>query len=317
MAGKRGRLLRLYRYLYHHTDSRHRTPRRELMRQLGSNAAPYSRAMIREDIQALIDEGIDIRTQESTGTYYWLENREFELAEVKLLIDAVSASKFISKRQSAELIRKLKGLASDDQAAELTRHLYTADRVKPMNDQALRLIDDINTAINRRKKIEFRYYEYNADKRRVYRGNGKVYTNSPYGLIWDNDHYYMVGWSEEHKRIVQFRVDRMTRARISEEDSIPVPKGFRMEEYVQETFSMYGGELSTVVLECSNRLMNAVIDKFGVDVKTYRNTEDTFLAEVQVRISPTFYGWVSMFEGEITIKNESAGRSVHSAQCGS
>jgi predicted DNA-binding transcriptional regulator YafY len=164
-------------------------------------------------------------------------------------------------------------------------------------------VDAITDAINRGKKICFQYVEYDADKNKRLRHDGTKYYVSPYALVWDDNHYYMCGFSDARKKIVNFRVDRMLNTGMLEEDAVPMPEGLNMEEYVQHQFRMFAGDEIDVVLECRDDMMKYIIDQFGEEVETWPAAEGAFYAKVSVADSPTFYGWVFPFEGKVRIKS--------------
>lgn len=300
MGNNKGRLYLLYRYLYQNTDESHPASRRQIMNAVLGSEDTYTRNTVTSDIKELRDLGFDIpQIPDGTYLYYYLASREFEPEEIRLLMDAVSASKFITEKQSKILINKLRDFTSKYQAEKLTGNLYCSD-IKPTNSSAFYDVGAINNAINEKKRIQFHYLEYSPDKKKHARRSGKLYENSPYGLVWDNDHYYMVGWSDEHEKIVQFRVDRMKDTEVIDATAKRT-RGFKMKDYVRENFQMYSGEREEVKLQCDNALMNAVIDKFGENVKTSRETDDAFIAEVTVSQTPTFYAWIFEFGGRIKI----------------
>lgn len=299
MSNNKTRLFELYRYLYRNSDAQHSVTTQELISVVKEQEGKYSRNTVASDMNALISKGYDIVKIVSSGNSYYLGTREFEMQEIKLLIDAVSASKFITENQSRQLIRKLKQFASRYQAQQLTRNLYSSE-IKPASSAAIYCIDDINKAITRHRKIQFQYYDYAPDKTQHPRHDGKMYINSPFCLVWDHDRYYMVGWSDEHEKIVQFRADRMKNVEILSERAHS-RKGFKIAEYVRENFQMYEGTAIPVRLRCRNDLMNALIDQFGEKVPVQPNDDGTFIADVVVGDSPTFYGWVFQFMGGIRI----------------
>jgi predicted DNA-binding transcriptional regulator YafY len=192
-------------------------------------------------------------------------------------------------------------MVSKAQAEKIRRHLYTADRVKADNRQIYYTVDAITDAINEGKKISFQYFEYNGAKERLLRRDGAKYHVSPYALVWDDNHYYMLGFSDDRQRMVNYRVDRMCNTEMTEEAAVPMPAGFDMEEYVQHQFRMFAGEEVEVVLECRNDMMKYIVDQFGEDVETRKASDETFFAKVSVADSPTFYGWVFPFEGKVKI----------------
>lgn len=295
------RLILLIRYLHDHTDEEHPASTPELLEYLAGEGITTNRKTLKSDFDLLVDSGLDIVTVRSRpNRYYWGE-RVFELPELQLLIDAVLSSRFITKKKSRILARKLSGLASKSQRQELDRHIYAVSRVKPGNENIFYIVNEINHAISCRKAITFRYFEYDAEKKRVYRNDGEVYELSPYALFWNDDFYYVVGWSEKHENVSVFRVDRMDRVTVTEKKAVPRPKDFSINDYSQRIFEMFDGEAVTVKLECRDDLMKYIIDRFGIDVKTEIASEDTFYAWVEVALSPTFYAWVFRFAGDVRI----------------
>ena len=295
------RPFRMLKYLYENTDENHPVSTPELVKIFQSEDAHASRKTVKDDIDVLVGEGFDIVTVRSTQNSFFLANRKFEIPEIKLLIDAVSSSRFINKEKSAVLIEKLTGMVSKAQAEKIRRHLYTADRVKADNRQIYYTVDAITDAINEGKKISFQYFEYNGAKERLLRRDGAKYHVSPYALVWDDNHYYMLGFSDDRQRMVNYRVDRMCNTVMTEEAAVPMPAGFDMEEYVQHQFRMFAGEEVEVVLECRNDMMKYIVDQFGEEVETRPASKETFFARVSVADSPTFYGWVFPFEGKVRI----------------
>lgn len=302
MLGNKERVLQLLAYLEKYTDEDHTVTTSEIIQMFSDGEHSLNRKTVAADIECLQEQGFDIIKTGTRENAYFMGGRNFEVPELKLLIDAVSASPFISKKKSHELITKLTGFASKGQASQLKRHLYTADAVKPLTSQIYYTVDTINEAINREKKICFKYYEYLPTKKRVFRHGGKVYVESPYGLVWYGNHYYMIGWSETLGDIVQFRVDRMCGARILEDEQAVMPEGFSIDEYVQSKYGMYGGSATRhVTLLCNNERMDSIIDQFGEHVRTSVADRDHFIAEVVVSPSPNFYADIFRYHTEIMI----------------
>ena len=295
------RPFRLLKYLYENTDENHPVSTPELVKIFQAEDAHASRKTVKDDIDVLIGEGFDIVTVRSTQNSFFLANRMFELPEIKLLIDAVSSSRFINREKSAALIEKLTGMVSRAQAEKIRRHLYAADRVKADNHQIYYTVDAITDAIDEGKKICFQYYEYSGDKEKLLRRDGAKYCVSPYALVWDDNHYYMLAFSDDRQIMVNYRVDRMCNTEMTQETAVPMPAGFDMDEYVQHQFRMFAGEEVEVVLECRNEMMKYIVDQFGEDVETRKASDETFFAKVSVADSPTFYGWVFPFEGKVKI----------------
>ena len=297
------RLLLLQKYFIEKTDEEHQTDTFALMQFLENQNIPTNRKTLRADIKTLMDFGMDIVVLPSKPNKYFLGEREFELPELKLLVDAVASSRFITEKKSRALIQKLSKMASISQREELKRNIYPSSRAKSTNESSFYVVDTINEAINNHKKIAFRYFEYDVDKKKAFRHNGEFYEMSPYALIWNEDFYYVLGYSEYHGRVVTFRVDRIRDAQVLEERAKAKPKGFKVEDYAKKTFEMYDGEEETVRLLCDADLMKYVVDRFGEGVKTARSEDnpDSFIATVQIALSPTFYAWVFQFGGGIKI----------------
>jgi predicted DNA-binding transcriptional regulator YafY len=235
-----------------------------------------------------------------------LSSHLFTLPEVKLLMDAVESSKFITAKKSSELAEKLSQMTSVYQSEELKRNIYISERVKPMNEQIYYLVDNINTAINQGKQISFLYFHYNQYREEVPNNDGKRYHFSPYYLVWNEDHYYVVGFCEKHQRITTFRVDRMKSISILCSDAVPQPKDFNLPDFTRQVFDMYDGTKEKVTLLCKNELMNYIVDKFGDEVETSPTDDSHFKAVVEVSVSQTFFAWVFQFNGEVKIANPSA-----------
>ena len=206
-----------------------------------------------------------------------------------------------SSKKSEELIEKLSQMTSIHQAAELKSNLYVSERVKPLNEQIYYLVDNINTAINRGKQISFRYFHYDQHRKEVPNNDGKRYFFSPYCLVWNEDHYYAIGYSEKHRKLGTFRVDRMKEVEILSVDAAAKPADFNLPEFTRRVFDMYDGETKKVTLVCKNDLMNYIVDRFGDEVDTVPGDCGHFRAVAEVSVSQTFFAWVFQFNGDIRI----------------
>lgn len=260
------------------------------------------RTTLPRDISILQEYGMDIVTVHSTQTKYFVGKRMFEEPELRLLIDAVEASRFITGKKSRQLIAKLKSLTSIYRAESLSGNMVVSDPIKPDNEKVYYIADAINDAINEERRIAFQYYEYSGAKKKVLRNGGEIYQISPYGLVWSGDYYYVVGYSRKHRKVVSFRVDRIASTpEILPESADPRPEGFDLTRYAKEVFRMFDGETVTVELQCHNSLMKTIIDHFGEDVDVRPWDEFSFLLRADLAASPTFYGWVFGFGGKIRI----------------
>lgn len=297
----KARLLVLTKMFYELTDENHPMDTFEIIDYLGEHGVPANTKTLRSDIKLLKDQDIDIVTVSSRPNKYFLGDRLFEMPEIKLLLDAVASSRFITKSKSKELSRKLTNLTSNNQKKQLTRHMYTTGRVKPGNENVFYYVDLINNAIELKKKISFRIIEFDGRKKKVLRHDGEVYVMSPYAMYWSDDFYYVVGWSDKRETMAAYRIDRMEEPQILDEKVIKKPRGFRVTDYSHKVFEMFAGEEVRVKLECRNDLMKYVIDRFGMKFETERATDETTYCYVDVCLSPTFYGWVFGFKGNIRI----------------
>ena len=253
------------------------------------------------DVAALRSFGMEIQEVMSSQKRYNLISREYDIAEIKLLIDAVESSRFITKKKSEELVAKLAKLAGRNQAEQLRRNISAEDRIKYDNESIYLIIDGINEAINAGKKISFLYFKYDVRKEPKLRNDGKPWIFSPHKLVWNGDFYYMVGVFDS-KRVGTFRLDRiLKRPDILEEDALPFPADFDFEKHLQTSFRMFGTKYTTVDLICANDLMDAILDKFGKDVTTYAYDMENFRVEADVVPRTVFYSWVFGFGGKVVI----------------
>ena len=299
------RVLYMYQILMRYSDPDHQLTTnqiRDLMEK--EHGITMHRTTVPGDIEMLRAAGFEVHARRSRQNKYYLENSTFELPELKILIDAVESSKFITEKMSRRLGEKLLKLTSEVGAAKLKRNLHTSGRVRSANEKGYYIVDAINEAINSGKQISFYYTDFDGKKEVVLRNEGKPYVVSPFTLIWNGDFYYMVGWNHAQAEIRTYRVDRIYKTpEILAEDGHPVPHDFDVARYTREVFRMYDNqETENVTLLCCNEVMKGVIDKFGLDIVVKRVDSDHFRTTVKVCISPTFYSWVFQWEGRIRIE---------------
>nr|MBQ4453669.1 WYL domain-containing protein [Clostridia bacterium] len=297
----KARLITLLKMLYEKTDDQNELTTYQILDNLRNQNIHSNDKTLRKDIATLKELGFDVIVEHSKPNRYHIGDRGFDLAEVKLLIDAVASSRFVTETKSRELAEKLAKLASENQRPQLIRHIHATNRIKSDNPENFYNVDVVNEAINNRKKIAFKYTEYNRYKEKVFRNHGEVYELSPYALFWNEDYYYVVGWSDKHGNVSVFRTDRLYKVEILDEDAVPEPRNFNLEDYSKQIFEMFNGEEVDVVLECKNEFMKYIIDRFGEDVDAEPVSRTTFEAKVRVALSPTFYAWVFTFAGGIRI----------------
>ena len=302
----KARLLVLTKMFYDLTDENHPMDTFEIIEYLTENGVPANSKTLRSDIALLKSLDIDIVTVPGRPNKYFWGARLFEIPEIKLLLDAIASSRFITKSKSKELSRKLTSLTSEEQRKQLNRHIYSTGRVKPGNENIFYYVDLINNAIELKKKISFNIIEFDGRKKKVLRHDGEVYVISPYAMYWNDDFYYVVGWSDKRATMGAYRIDRMDEPKILGEKAAPKPKGFRVTDYSHKVFEMFEGEEVRVKLECRNNFIKYVIDRFGMKFKTEPATKETTYCYVDVCLSPTFYGWVFGFGGDIIIREPKA-----------
>lgn len=306
--GSKGRVLFLRKYLEEHTDDDHVITTEELIRLYEENGYKAQRQTIADDVAVLVSSDFEVivnqvaRNKTKTNAYH-IGARLFELPELKLLVDAVSSSRFITAEKSELLIKKLSQLTNEENRADLSARIYTGDRLKTTNPNVLVNIDTIYNAIRDKKKITFHYWDYAPNKEKVLKHDGEDYIVSPYVLLWNDDRYYVPGYSEKHQDTVKFRVDRMCDVQIMDEDAHIDPE-FNAAEYSKKVIKMYDDKLPerAVTLRCQNEHMKNVLDRFGEDIKTTTVNKDSFRARVTVVPSSTFFGWVMQYKGGILIE---------------
>ena len=299
------RVLYMYQLLLQHTDAEHQLTTnqiRDIMEK--EHGITMHRTTVPGDIEALKTAGFDVHARRARQNRYYLENSSFELPELKILIDAVESSKFITEKKSTLLVEKLLKLTSESHAAKLKRNLHASGRVRSANEKGYYIVDAINEAINAGKQISFFYTDFDSRKKQILRNDGKPYIVSPYTLIWNGDYYYLVGWNHEQEDTRTYRVDRILKTPdILRDDAHPVPENFDVARYTREVFRMYDNEEpQKVTLLCENTTMKGVLDKFGMDISVKKADSDHFRTKVMVCKSPTFYSWVFQWGGKIRIE---------------
>jgi predicted DNA-binding transcriptional regulator YafY len=301
MNVKKSRILYVKRFLEQQTDEDHPATMADILAYLADEGIPASRTSVTQDIEQLVESGVDAVCNKSNPNTYFIGDGHFELPELKLLIDAVQASRFIPRKKAAALTGKLTALASVHHAGELSRQLYVSGRDTPGGEKIYHTIDLLHRAIASGRTVTFKYYEYDRNKRKRYKHDGKVYRFSPYGLVWNSDRYYTVGYSGIHGKIITFRVDRIAVPELTGTSAQPKPDGFDMAYYAETVFQMYDGPVCEVTLKCENALMKAVIDRFGEDVHTEILDDAHFTVHAEIPVGPTFFGWVFTSRGAVEI----------------
>ena len=296
-ANQKLKLLYLLKILTEQSDEEHCMSAQALIDALAAYDIKAERKSIYDDIAQLIDFGYDIiLTKAKTGGGYYLACREFELAELKLLVETVQASRFLTLKKSRELIAKIEKLASKSQAGQLQRQVYVANRIKTANESIYYIVDDIHRAIQNNEQISFQYLEWNLDKELVPRKDGKIYRISPWALTCKDENYYLIAHENESDSIKHFRVDKMGHIQVltgEPRQGSELFKRFDIAAYANKTFGMYGGREEIVTLEFENRFIGVVLDRFGKEVSVRKRDAQHFSVRVQVALSGQFYGWLT------------------------
>ena len=281
--------------LKENTDENHAMSANDIISALAKQGISAERKSIYDDIERLKLFGCDILSRRSEPKGYYLASRDFEIAELKLLVDAVQSSKFITEKKSNQLIHKIEQLASRHEAQTLQRQVVVSNRIKTMNESIFYNIDKLHSAISSDVKITFKYCSWTLAKKLEPKKDGANYTVSPYILIWDDENYYLIGFDDDSKEIRHYRVDKMLNITITAEkrDGGDQFSKFDIGNYSKRTFGMFAGDENTLEIEFDNNLIGVVMDRFGKDIILNSNTENTFVAKLNVNISSQFYGWLA------------------------
>lgn len=293
------KIMYLMKIFMEDTDEEHAITLQQIVDKLQSYGVPAERKSLYSDIENLRIFGLDICGYQMDRTFYYqLVNRDFQLPELKLLVDAVQASKFITEKESKKLIKRLEAFASKYQAAQLHRQVYVNGRIKSRNEKNYYSVDNVYRAIEENKKISFQYYHFDVSKKEVLAHDGKTYVVSPWAMCWDDEKYYMVAYDEEAGIIKHYRVDKMIKSDVLNEKRTgkEIFKKENMAQYTHRLFGMFDGEESSVELLCDNSMTDVIFDRFGIDTPIFKQGDNQFKARVKVAVSSHFFGWVMALE---------------------
>ncbi len=311
------KLLYIMKYFMEKTDDDYGVTVADIIDYLEEFEIAAERKSIYNDIECLRDFGFDIvKSKVGKITLFSLVSRDFTTEELKLLIDAVQSSRFITLKKSRELIHKIERLTSENQAKELHRQVIVANRVKTSNEEIYRNIDSINRAINKKRKIGFYYTNWAVSRTgakkvvRVRRHEGKRYILTPKALTWDDENYYLIAYDKESELLKHFRVDKMEDISVEESraDSSKAVDKFDLAAYTKQIFGMYGGETVNVKLRFDDSLIGVVVDRFSDKVFIQPHTDGTFTVGTDVMLSPQFYGWVFSFGDKVRVVSPKAAK---------
>lgn len=308
MARKEGqklKLIKLKEIFTRYTDQDHPLSVPQLVDRLEKEGIQAERKSLYDDIEALQALGCNIELQRGRGGGYYLAEGEFQMAELKMLVDAIQASRFITKRKSNMLIEKLEKFTSVYQENQLRRQVLVSGRIKSTEESIYYNVDALHRAIDQGCQITFKYRNWNMDKRLVERKDGAAYRVSPWALVWESGNYYLVAYNAEEQRLRHFRVDKMAKVNLLENkprEGAAAYREFNVTTYVQQTFGMFGGTETKVTLRCENKMVGAMIDRFGTDpILVPQEDGEHFHMTVTVQTSPQFYGWVAGFNGAVEV----------------
>lgn len=295
------KLYRLAQIMLEKTDEDHYITMPEIIEELKRYEISADRKSIYADLKDLYDLGVEVEGEAVGNRYhYHVVSRSFELPELKLLVDAIQSSKFITEKKSNALIKKLETLLSKYDATKLQRQVFVSGRIKTMNESIYYTVDAIHDAISENRKIWFQYFQWNAKKEMELRHDGAYYHISPWGLSWDDENYYLVGYDSAADTIKHYRVDKMLHIQVSDEKREGQEHFIKLDmaDYAKKSFGMYGGEEQKVKLLVKNSLAGVIIDRFGKDVMLIPVDAEHFTVNVNVRVSGPFLGWIiSLGEG--------------------
>lgn len=289
------KLLYLAKILMRETDDQHYLTLPQIVKRLQAYGVNAERKTLYTDFEELRRYGYDIIGENAQRNYYYhIGSRDFELPELKLLVDSVQSAKFMTDKKSKSLIRKLESMASKYEAQKLQRQVVISGRVKTMNESIYFNVDKLHEAIGCDSQIRFKYYQWNVKKEMELRKGGAWYEVSPWGLMWDDENYYLVGYDGEEKKIKHYRVDKMLQISVMDKkrEGKEEFKEFNMPRYAKSLFGVYGGEEMQITLEAKNEMAGVLIDRFGKEIIIMKVDDEHFQTRVNVAVSNQFLGWI-------------------------
>lgn len=316
MAGKERKgdnqklkMLYLAKIFSEETDDSHSLTMPQIIEKLSACGVNADRKTLYQDFEELRNFGLDIiAVKIGRDCFYHLGNRDFELPELKLLVDSVQSAKFITDKKSKALIKKLEALVSKYEGKQLHRQVVISGRIKTMNESIYYNVNKLHEAISADSQIRFKYYQWNVEKKMELRRDGAWYQVSPWSLMWDDENYYLVGYNDEDDKIKHYRVDKMLRISVTGDRR----KGkdqfrkFNLPRYTKSLFGMYGGEEITVTMEADNSMVGVLIDRFGKDIPIILLDKNHFRTVVNVAVSKQFLGWIMALGEGIKITGPNA-----------
>ena len=291
------KLLKIWEILCQETDEEHPMESLTLIEKLAEMGIPCTRKTLYTDIQILNDCGYEVICSRKKKNEYYVIDRSFDLPELHILLDAVQAASFITPKKTKEFVNKIAALAGSRSGEVIKRNIVAFNTTKNTNESIYYSINEIATAINKKKKIEFVYFDYDADYRKVYRKDGAKYIVNPYATIFSDDNYYLLGYNDKYKTITHYRVDRMEHVKMIADDLVPLSddKAFDVRKHKKELFGMFTGNEEKVSFVIDGSMLDVVFSKFGSDVKLRKIDDKHYSFTAEVQISPIFFGWCCAF----------------------
>lgn len=300
------KMLKLYELLSQETDEEHPMTTNQIIEKLREMNITCDRRTLAKDIDAFEQHGYEImQTKVSRENAYYIADRSFDVAELKILIDAVQASSFITPKKTEDLIQKIASLGGSHKAEVLKANMVSFRTRKHKNEMVYYSVERLGQAIDTRKKASFLYFDIDEHGQKSYRKDGERYIVEPLALIFHEDNYYLMCYSSKYQGITNYRVDRMEKLEV-EQDGISAEAKRKINvksiaNYTEQSFKMFGGDVSAVTLEIDNDCIGAVYDKFGEDTKLVRVAANALVTSVKVQVSPPFFGWIAQFGGKIKV----------------
>lgn len=298
------KMIKLWEILQHDSDSEHPLSTNELCRRLCDDGIPCNRKTIQPDVSVLNQHGFEVQSERrGKDRVYWVEDRTFDVPEIKILIDAIQAASFITEKKTEQLVQKIAALAGSHRADVLTENIVRFNNRKHTNERIFYTVDRLERAILEKRQATFLYFDLDENRNRIFRRNKERYIVHPISLVFLEDNYYLMCFCSGHEGIVSFRLDRMFDV---QETNQPSCSASQMPEemiarYTQQAFHMFSGEQEEVTLRFGDNLIGVIYDRFGEDIKMTRQKDGSIIAKVTVQISPTFWGWFFQFVGEMQL----------------
>ena len=301
--GQRLKLLKIWEILCQETDEAHPMSSVALLQRLEEIDIKCDRRTLYADIQALNESGYTIHCKRRKTNEYFVERREFSMAEIQILMDAVQAASFITKEKTEHLVNKIAELSGSRKAEAIKQNIVAFNTLKSPNEDIYGTISTITLALSKNKKIEYQYFDYDLDKHRVFRKDDKVYKVNPVATIFSDDKYYLLCYDDKHGNLAHYRIDRMANVNVSSEDIMPseLSEVYTIQKHKRQLFGMFTGEECEVTFEADRSLIDTVLDKFGFDTHLSAVGQHTFRFSATVQISPVFLGWCCSFGDKLKV----------------